>query len=138
MGAPLRVLVVDDRPEDWELTVQQLRRHLVSNPLETAETGEECMKRLLDASLPRIDLVLLDAKLPRMSGQQVIDAIKGDPALAHVRVVLLTNLAPARHTAAAAPDAVLEKPLQVAALFRALRRLGGCEVQIVACDAPAG
>lgn len=135
MGGMLRILVVDDHPEDRELTLQQLRRHLVTNPIETAESGEECLDRVRDTARPPIDLVLLDARLPRMNGEQTTAAIKGDPALARIRVILLTNLAPTRSAAAgAAPDGVLEKPLQVAALFRALRRAGGCEVQIVATD----
>jgi len=136
MGGLLRILVVDDLPEDRDLTQQQLRRHLVTNPVETADSGEECLQRLRDAAQPRIDLVFLDARLPRMTGPQVTEAIKGDPALSHVRVLLLTNLAPSRPTTdTSAPDAVLEKPLQVAALFRALRRIGGYEVQILATDA---
>lgn len=132
MGGLLRILVVDDHPEDRELTLQQLRRHLVSNPIETVESGEECLQRLRDGTRPPIDLVLLDARLPRMTGEQTTAAIKGDPTLARVRVVLLTNLAPNRSNDVAAPDGVMEKPLQVGTLFRALRRIGGYEVRIVA------
>lgn len=137
MGRPLRILVVDDYPEDRELTLQQLRRHLIANPIEAVDTGEACMERLRDGSQPPIDLVLLDARLPRLTGEEVTAAIKQEPALSAVRVVMLTNLAPTRASAAGpdAPDGILEKPLQPDALFRALRKIGGCDVFITLRDA---
>jgi two-component system, chemotaxis family, response regulator Rcp1 len=136
MGRPLRILIVDDYPEDRELTVQQLRRHLIANPLESVETGEDCLTRLRDGSKPHIDLVLLDSRLPRMDGEQVTAAIRQDANLRDVCVVMLTNLAPTRATADGpdAPDAVMEKPLQPAALFRTLRRIGGFEVMVTTRD----
>lgn len=136
MSRPLRILIVDDYPEDRELSLQQLRRHLIVNPLEAVESGEECLARLRDDSKPPIDVVLLDSRLPRLTGEQVTATIKGDPALAHVRVIMLTNLAPSRASAPGpdGPDGLMEKPLQPNALFRALRKIGGYEVVISAKD----
>lgn len=136
MGRPLRILVVDDYPEDRELTLQQLRRHLIANPIEAVESGEECLARLRDADRPAIDLILLDARLPRMSGDEVTAAIRDDPGLAHVRVIMLTNLAPGRTAAGTprGPDGLLDKPLQPNSLFRALKRIGSYDVVIESRD----
>lgn len=125
---PLALLIVDDNPSDRELAVQELRRHLVGNLLEQAETAEEAWLRLRDSTRPPVDLVLLDAHLPGRSGAELAADVAGEPALAHVRVVLLAALPPAGPDLPDGVHASVAKPLRIEALLKALKRLGGYEV----------
>jgi len=67
----------------------------VHNQLHVVNDGEQAMAFLRQegdyADMPRPDLVLLDLNLPRMDGRQVLDAIKSDPELSSIPVVVLTT-----------------------------------------------
>lgn len=93
----IRILLVEDNPADAHLTMQTLlaaipdlanARHL---ELDHAWNGEEAWK-YLEASLPRRpDLVILDLKLPKKSGQELLQDIKRDPRLQAIPVVIFTT-----------------------------------------------
>ena len=92
---PISILLVEDNPGDVRLTQEALKAGRVLNTLQVAGDGMEALALLRregrhrDAVRP--DLVLLDLNLPRMDGTQVLQAIKGDPALAFIPVVVLTS-----------------------------------------------
>ncbi len=133
MAESIRLLIVDDTPDDLEITLTQLRRALVSNPIETCASGEAALERLRDTTLPPIDVLVTDARLPRLSGEQAIAAIRSDPNLARVRTILLSAILPdarAKRKETGA-DGVLEKPLRIQDLLKALRRAGGFRVNIL-------
>ncbi|MCC2669424.1 MAG: sensory box histidine kinase/response regulator [Armatimonadetes bacterium] len=92
---PVRVLLIEDNPGDVELTIEALAEGRVLNELQVAVDGEEALRRLRregeHVHAPRPDLILLDLNLPRMNGRQVLDAIKSDPALREIPVVVLTS-----------------------------------------------
>jgi CheY-like chemotaxis protein len=91
---PMRpILLVEDNPMDVELTLRAFaKRHLV-NPVEVARDGEEAMQRV-DAweqgALPPL-VVLLDLKLPKVDGLEVLRRIKEHPRLRSIPVVILTT-----------------------------------------------
>jgi CheY-like chemotaxis protein len=91
----VQVLLVEDDPGDVLMTREAFEDYKVHNQLHVVNDGEQAMAFLRQegeyADLPRPDLVLLDLNLPRMDGRQVLDAIKSDPELSSIPVVVLTT-----------------------------------------------
>lgn len=94
----LEILLVEDNPDDVELTVHALRREKLANDITVARDGEEaldfvfCRGQHSDRSFqnpPR--LILLDLKLPKIEGLDVLRAIKADPRTKAVPVVIMTS-----------------------------------------------
>jgi CheY-like chemotaxis protein len=91
----VRILLVEDDPADAELTIRALRRSKVANEPVVVETGQDALAYLRteppfeDAEQP--DLILLDLKLPGMSGLELLDILKDDPELHRIPVVVLTT-----------------------------------------------
>jgi CheY-like chemotaxis protein len=77
------------------MTREAFHDYKLHNELHVVSDGAEAMAFLRqegeDAGRPRPDLVLLDLNLPRMDGRQVLEAIKSDPELASIPVVVLTT-----------------------------------------------
>src|SRR5262245_39019132 len=84
-GKPIEVLLVEDCRDEAELTIDSLREGRVRNRVHWVEDGEEALRFLRHggphAAAPRPDLILLDLRLPRMSGHEVLAEIKSDPSL---------------------------------------------------------
>ncbi len=91
----IEVLLVEDDPGDVMMTREAFQDHKLHNQLHVVSDGAEAMAFLRQegayAGRPRPDLVLLDLNLPRMDGRQVLEAIKSDPELASIPVVVLTT-----------------------------------------------
>ena len=95
LGEPVELLLVEDNPGDVELTREALAEARVRNRLAVVSDGVEALRFLRregpHAGSPRPDLILLDLNLPRMDGREVLAAIKRDPALRRIPVVVLTT-----------------------------------------------
>jgi chemotaxis family two-component system response regulator Rcp1 len=91
----IEILLVEDNPGDVRLTREALRDAKVRNNVSVAADGVEAMaflrKQGSHAQAPRPDLIFLDLNLPRKSGREVLEEIKGDEALQHIPVVILTT-----------------------------------------------
>jgi len=91
----IEVLLVEDDPGDVMMTREAFQDYKLHNELHVVSDGAEAMAFLRQegeyAGRPRPDLVLLDLNLPRMDGRQVLQAIKSDPELASIPVVVLTT-----------------------------------------------
>ena len=92
------VLLVEDTPEDAELALEALADHMASSRIHLARDGEEALSFLHGADgqaprevMPRV--VLLDIKLPRLDGLEVLRRIREHPDTAELPVVLLTSSA---------------------------------------------
>jgi CheY-like chemotaxis protein len=98
--APL--LVVEDSPEDFEALRRALGKHAVPNPVVHCPGGEQALNYLLGqgrhpawpAALP--ELILLDLNMPGLDGRDVLKALKQDPVLRIIPVVIFTTSANAR------------------------------------------
>ena len=92
---PIRILLVEDNPGDVRLTREALKDGKVENPLDTVKDGVEALAYLRQegqyADRPLPGLILLDLNLPRMDGREVLAAIKADPRLMTIPVVVLTT-----------------------------------------------
>ena len=95
VGREIDVLLVEDDPGDVLMTKEAFEDYKVKNQLHVVTDGVEAMAFLrregANADAPRPDLVLLDLNLPRMDGREVLEAIKYDPELASIPVVVLTT-----------------------------------------------
>lgn len=92
------ILLVEDNPDHAELTLRALREGNLLNELFWVKNGEEALDFLHrrgpygnGASAPRPGLVLLDIKLPKVDGLEVLRRIKGDQELRSIPVVMLTT-----------------------------------------------
>ncbi len=92
-----RILLVEDDPNDVELTLAGLEEYNLANEVVVARDGEEALDYLLhrgkfaarENGNPAV--VLLDLKLPKVDGLEVLRRIKGDESLKIVPVVILTS-----------------------------------------------
>lgn len=92
------ILLVEDNPDDLELTMHALRREHLANNIFTVRDGEEALEFLFcngkfearDSDHPP-RLVLLDLKLPKLNGLEVLKKIKQDARTKAVPVVILTS-----------------------------------------------
>ena len=95
-GTPIEILLVEDSPDDADLTIDALRDGRVRNHVTVVEDGVEAMaylraRRADYAAAPRPDLILLDLNLPRKNGREVLAEIKQDPDLRRIPVVVMTS-----------------------------------------------
>jgi two-component system, response regulator len=94
----VEILLVEDNPADVELTLRALKKNNIANRVEVAGDGEEALdfifargkfsKRRIE-SLPK--LILLDLKLPKIGGLEVLKEIKGNQKTRMIPVVILTS-----------------------------------------------
>lgn len=92
---PIELLMVEDNPADARLTQELLAEAKVLNKLAIVQDGVEAIAHLRREppyeTATRPDVVLLDLNLPRMSGHEVLAAIKEDVRLKSIPVIVLTT-----------------------------------------------
>jgi two-component system, response regulator len=92
------ILLVEDNDDDVELTLRALRRNRVANRVDVVRDGAEALDYLFSAGayagrdardVPQ--LVLLDLKLPKVGGLEVLERLRSDPRTRRLPVVILTS-----------------------------------------------
>jgi two-component system, response regulator len=83
-----RILLVEDNEDDEIMTVRSLRDGGYAGEIAVARDGQEAVDWVVSGR--NVDLVLLDIRLPKMSGFQVLERIRGNHATRHMPVVMLT------------------------------------------------
>jgi len=92
-----RILLVEDSPNDVELTLEGLSAYNLANAVEVARDGQEALDYLLRqgayASRPRGNpvVILLDLKLPKIDGLEVLKRVRSEESLKVIPVVVLTS-----------------------------------------------
>lgn len=87
----VEILLVEDNPDDAELTIRTLRNSNLGNHLLHLHDGQEALDFLQDEQNTPPKLILLDLKMPKVDGLDVLKIIKSDEKLKVIPVVLLTS-----------------------------------------------
>ena len=133
MTEPCEILLVEDDPHDVELTLTALRENHLAKEICVVRDGAEALDYLYrhgdygsrEAGNPAV--VLLDLKLPKVDGLEVLKRIKGDPDLKTVPVVMLTSSREERDLAESydlGTNAYVVKPVGFSDFVEAVRELG--------------
>ena len=87
------ILLVEDNPNDIEITRRALEKGQVKNQLTIARDGQEALDILFGGGgqTPLPGLILLDLNLPKVDGREVLSRIKTDPELKRIPVIVLTT-----------------------------------------------
>ena len=128
------ILLVDDSQDDVDLTLHALRAENLANNVFIARDGEEALDFLF-CSGPHSGrsfdhppkLVLLDLKLPKVDGMQVLRQVKGDPRTKTIPVVLMTSSREERDMASGyslGVNSYLQKPVDFEQFRRMVKLLG--------------
>lgn len=92
---PIEILLVEDSPEDIELTTEAMEANKMRTNLNVVTDGINALKFLRKINgyeaVPTPDLIMLDLNLPRKDGREVLAEIKMDKDLKHIPVVVLTT-----------------------------------------------
>src|SRR5215204_4766754 len=89
------ILIVEDRPSDLDLTKRALARRRVLNPIQEARDGEAALAYLdrWAAGEPPPVFIMLDLKLPKVNGLEVLRRLKNHPKYSAIPVIVLTTSA---------------------------------------------
>lgn len=94
----VEILLVEDNPDDAEIALRALSKQHISNRIIHVRDGKEALDFLFGRGTfegrdarRKPKLVLLDLKLPKVSGLEVLKILKGDPFTRHIPVVILTS-----------------------------------------------
>ena len=97
-GEPVLVLLVEDNMDHAELVIRTLEDHHIANKIKHLMDGQAALDYLLrrddyedPASSPRPHMILLDLRLPRVDGLEVLKIIKENNELKHIPVIILTT-----------------------------------------------
>lgn len=133
-GRPLNILLVEDNPDHAELLRRNLEHFPVASRLHHVEDGETALDYIFGqgiyadrAQFPTPDLTLLDLRLPRMDGLEVLRRVRSHPAWCRTPVVVLTTSDAERDVAMAYEfhaNSFVTKPVDCQNFFRLLNDLG--------------
>jgi len=126
------ILLVEDNPDDELLTLRALAKNHIANPVVVARDGVEALAYLMGtpeapAAGPLPSLVLLDLKLPKLDGLEVLQRIRATPRTRRVPVVVLTSSKQESDLVEAydrGANSYVRKPIDFAEFVDAVGRLG--------------
>src|SRR6266581_350932 len=129
----VEILLVEDNPDDAELALLALKRNHLANRIHLARDGAEALEFLFgtDAagqSEPELArLILLDLKLPKVDGLEVLQRIKADPRTRRIPVVMMTSSREERDVVASyqlGVNSYIVKPVDFEQFTEAVHQLG--------------
>jgi two-component system response regulator len=94
----MEILLIEDNPEDVEITLRAFRKHHIANRIHVVRDGEEALECLFstgryaeNSPCQNTRLILLDLKLPKVDGLEILQKCKSDPRTKHIPIVVLTS-----------------------------------------------
>jgi two-component system response regulator len=128
------ILLVEDNPDDVELTLRALKKNHIANEVVVARDGEEALEYLTATGkyegrslvdVPQV--ILLDLKLPKISGLEVLRVLRADPRMRLLPVVILTSSSEELDIVASyqlGANSYIRKPVDFNQFMEAVRQLG--------------
>jgi len=136
-----RILLVEDDPNDAEITKRAFDRAKIGNRLTTVDDGRAALdflyRNCISQDDPGADLVILDLGLPKLDGRQVLKEIWTDRRLRHIPVIVLTGSDREEdliQSYKGGAVAFLRKPVNVDRLLTAVGDLHGYRLYIARVD----
>lgn len=131
---PVEILLVEDNPNDVRLTLHALKKHNVANRVQVVRDGEEALDYLFGTGafegrdvMERPRVVLLDLKLPKLDGHEVLQRIRADARTRTIPVVVLTSSSEERDVVRSydlGASSYIVKPVEFENFSEAVRNLG--------------
>jgi two-component system response regulator len=128
------ILLVEDNPNDEELTLRALRKANIANEVFVARDGQEALDFLFGTGNqagrdPRVmpAVVLLDLKLPKLNGLDVLNRMRADPLTKFIPVVVLTSSSEEEDmlkSYRSGANSYVRKPIEFSAFAHAVTQLG--------------
>jgi two-component system response regulator len=128
------ILLVEDNPDDVELTLNAFKTANLANTVHVARDGVEALEFLFGTALDndqaiqeKPKLILLDLKLPKLDGHEVLKRIKGDRRTSGIPVVVLTSSSEERdvmRTYEVGANSYIVKPVDFEQFTEAVRDIG--------------
>ena len=131
---PIEILLVEDNPNDVELTLHALKKHNLGNRVEVVRDGAEALEFIFCSGAyahrsvengPKV--ILLDLKLPKVDGLEVLRRVKSDPRTRMIPVVMLTSSREERDIVESynlGVNSYIVKPVDFEQFTEAVRQLG--------------
>lgn len=98
MDTPVEIILIEDNPDEAELAIRALKKNNLANNLIHIDDGSEAINFIFSKekyaarlSLPKPKLILLDLKLPKVDGLEILRQIKNDEETKSIPVVVLTS-----------------------------------------------
>jgi len=134
MSEPIEILLVEDNPNDLELTLHALEKHNLANKIHIVRDGEEALdflfcrgafsSRTFEAP-PKV--VLLDLKLPKVDGLEILRTVKADTRTKAVPIVVMTSSKQQRDLVESyqlGVNSYIQKPINFQEFQEVIRQLG--------------
>ena len=124
------ILLVEDNPDDEALTLRALKSNNILNKVTVAHDGAEALEHLFtdgSADVTRPGLILLDLKLPKVDGLEVLHRIRADARTQFIPVVILTSSKQEEDVLASyrgGANAYIRKPVKFSDFAQAVSTLG--------------
>lgn len=120
------ILLVEDNPDDVKLTLRALKHCNIANEVAIAHDGVEALEMLASLN-PLPTITLLDLKLPRLSGLEVLKRIRTDARLKRLPVIILTSSKEEQDILTSydsGANSYIRKPVEFEQFTEAVRQLG--------------
>ncbi len=121
------IALIEDNPDDEALTMRALKRNGIANHIVVLRDGVEALDFLLDPAKPAPQLVLLDLKLPRIDGLEVLKRLRSEQRTQLLPIVILTSSSEERDVIEGyrlGANSYVRKPVDFNEFSEAVRQLG--------------
>jgi two-component system response regulator len=129
----VEILLIEDDPHDVEITLRAFQKYNLANKVHVVRDGEEALECLFNTGCyaersvcSNIRLILLDLKLPKVNGIEILQRCKSDPRTKHIPVVILTSSKEERDLTDSynlGANSYLVKPVDFSQFTEAVRQL---------------
>ena len=123
----IEILLIDDDPDDAELTIHALKKNNLVNNLLYLDEGEKALEFLYSGANEMPRLILLDLRMPKVDGVQILRKLKSDPDKQNIPVIVMLSSKEGKsylESFKVKADAYMVKPVDFKKFFTAISDIG--------------